>query len=443
MGKGKSIRIIIPDGNLQNAIEITMPSWDGIAFRIKREYLQTAKNITELKQCGVYFLYGKEKTSSGMCLQKVYVGQGVLRQNGKGVFWRIKEHDVPTEQYWTDAIAFVDNKKEWGKTETSYLENRFTNLVLDAKRQQKHYEVVNGNNPNPGNVTRAKQWELDDYIEGARIILQILGYDFFTVEKNSISEEQFSIGAKGTSNCKAQVSKDSKQPNDFDSNAKNNFPFKIGKVMSCAFREALATGLLKDQIRFLESKAASRLFKTRGNRVIVSGTKPDRDSNGRNRFAKDPVQFHGKTYWITTQVWENGLGNLLSFLEQNGMPNQKVEEICRKSEYKAQLKCAKKSEHQPSAKSFFDYLKGSMCKRTASNYASSFRLLETQLKRNGIITIAISNDITDQKLDEIKTYISSDKEFQAYNKLHHYSLSAAFGKYLEYLNTSKTTLIMK
>ena len=85
MAKGKSIRILIPDCNPKNVIEVTMPSWDGIAFRIKRDYLQTAKDIVALKQCGVYFLYGVEKTSDGMFLQKIYVGQGVLRQNGKGV----------------------------------------------------------------------------------------------------------------------------------------------------------------------------------------------------------------------------------------------------------------------------------------------------------------------------------------------------------------------
>lgn len=434
MAKGKSIRILIPECNLQNAIEVTMPSWDGIAFCIKREYLQAAKDIAALKQCGVYFLYGTTKTSAGVYSQKVYVGQGVLRQNGKGVFWRIKEHDLQTEEYWTEAIAFVDSKKEWGKTEISYLENRFTNMILSAKKGQKNYEVVNGNTPNPGNVTRAKQWELDDYIEGATLILQVLGYDFFETEHSLISPHHPKTPAMVSPKHTANVPKGSERKISKALNSIDCFPFKVGKVMSCAFREALSTGLLRDQLMFLESKEASKLFKTRGNQVIVAGEKPNRDTGGKNRFAKEPVLFQGETYWITTQVWENGLCNILSFLEQHGMTRKTIESLCQHPRCDMQLGRRKKAHIRLKYESFFDFLRKTMCKNSASNYASSFRALNAMLIEHDIIEDSLSKSITNQKLEEVKRYVSLNKDFLAYNKKHHYSRSAALKKFLEYIN---------
>ena len=444
MAKGKSIRILIPDCNLQNVIEVTMPSWDGIAFRIKREYLHTAKDIAALKQCGVYFLYGATKTSAGEYSQKVYVGQGVLRQNGKGVFWRIKEHDLQTEDYWSEAIAFVDTKKEWGKTEISYLENRFANMILAAKKNQKNYEVVNGNTPNPGNVTRAKQWELDDYIEGATLILQVLGYDFFMTEPSFISKTLPEISATVTPKNMVNDPKVSerKTPKELNSNINDSFPFKVGRVMSCAFREALSTGLLKDQLMFLESKDASKLFKTRGNQVIAVGEKPNRDSSGKNRFAKEPVLFQGKKYWITTQVWENGLCNLLLFLEKHGMSRKKIEKLCRHPRCKSQPGCRGGKEKQLKYESFFEFLRKTMCRNSASNYASSFRALNAILIEHGVIEAPLSNTITNQKLEEVKKYISLNKDFLSYNKKHHYSRSAAFKKFLEYLSVCNELITM-
>ena len=45
MGKGKLIKIIVPDGNPLNPLKVEMSSWPGFAFRIKRKQLQLAKNI--------------------------------------------------------------------------------------------------------------------------------------------------------------------------------------------------------------------------------------------------------------------------------------------------------------------------------------------------------------------------------------------------------------
>jgi hypothetical protein len=72
----------------------------------------------------------------------------------------------------------------YGSTEISYLENRFCNLAMEAKR----YEVKNGNDPTSGNVTEEKESELEEFIDYARIIMETLGirYSFHLQKVNQL-----------------------------------------------------------------------------------------------------------------------------------------------------------------------------------------------------------------------------------------------------------------
>ena len=151
-----------------------------IVYYIKRELLLQAKNVPELKQCGIYFLYG-ENENEGKLFRNVYVGQAVARQNGEGIWLRIKEH-LP-QNYWTDAIACVSADNSWGPTELSYLENFFASQIFNAKKNSGAYHVENGNTPNPGRVTKEKEWELGHFINEIKTILEALRYDFFKEEK--------------------------------------------------------------------------------------------------------------------------------------------------------------------------------------------------------------------------------------------------------------------
>lgn len=427
MGKGKSIKIVVPDGDPLNPIKVEMSSWLGFAFRIKRECLPFAKNIPELKQCGVYFLYGEVRNTSGQMCRKIYIGQGVLRQNGEGVFWRIKEHDTPSETFWTDAVAFVDAKNVWGKTEISYLENRFTNSVIEAKKGAFLFEIANGNNPNPGRVTESMQWELDEYIEGAEIILQVLGYDFFRKEDAPASGElPFEKSAQQSGQATASGTTEKPSGHD-DSNVV--FPFKIGRVMAYAFREALSQGLLNNDLAFLESKDACKLFKTRGYKVIVPSETQPLPVHGVSRYSKEPVLLGNKKYWITTQVYKEGLEPLLMYLEQNGMSKDDVIVVCKGE--KMEVKHAPDTTYE--FHSFRDYLQKTMCKHSAVSYASSFKDLEQILLNAKIISAPLSSDTSSNEIEAIRGFISSNKTFREYNKTKHHSRSAAWRKFEDYL----------
>lgn len=173
MSRGKSINLFLMDGDACGRIKCTLANWTGIAYKIPRTELERCKERDDLKQSGIYFLFGmSDETSSGV----VYIGQAGARKNGEGILNRLLEHKRnPDKDYWTEAIVFTTSNNSFGPTEISYLENRFCNLAIEARR----YEVKNGNDPTPGNITEEKESEMEEFIDYAKVIMGVLGHKLF------------------------------------------------------------------------------------------------------------------------------------------------------------------------------------------------------------------------------------------------------------------------
>lgn len=173
MARGKSINLFLMDGDTNGRMKCTLANWTGVAYKIPRTELDRCKERDDLKQSGVYFLFGKtEDTDKDV----VYIGQAGARKNGEGILNRLQEHKRnPEKDYWTEAIVFTTSNNSFGPTEISYLENRFCGLAIQAKR----YVVKNGNDPTPGNITDEKESELEEFIDNAKIIMGTLGHKVF------------------------------------------------------------------------------------------------------------------------------------------------------------------------------------------------------------------------------------------------------------------------
>lgn len=170
---GKNINIFLMDGTANGRIKCTLANWTGVAYRIPRVDLDLCKERNDLKQSGVYFLFGESDETSE---QVIYIGQAGARKNGEGILYRLQEHrKSPDKEYWSEAVVFTTSNNSFGPTEISYLENRFCAMANDAHR----YIVKNGNEPTHGNVTEEKESELEEFIEYAKIIMGVLGHKVF------------------------------------------------------------------------------------------------------------------------------------------------------------------------------------------------------------------------------------------------------------------------
>lgn len=186
--RGKNINLFLMDGEVNGRIKCkTIPNWTGLAFKIPRTSLDLCKYRPELKQTGIYMLFGN---NDEIGKPVVYVGQAGVRKNGEGILLRLQEHNRnPKKDYWTEAIAITTSNDSLGPTEISYLEYRFCQIALEAGR----YEVKNGNAPTQGNPSEEKMSELEDFIDYARVVVGMLGHKVFVP---LISEESSPIEAQ-------------------------------------------------------------------------------------------------------------------------------------------------------------------------------------------------------------------------------------------------------
>ena len=181
--RSKNINMFLMDGEVTGKIKCTLSNWTGVIYKIPRIQLGDLKSRDEMKQSGIYFLFGRDEDKQK---DMIYIGQATTRKNGEGVLLRIQEHTRDTHaDYFNDVIILTTQNNSFGPTEISYLENKFTQLAKEAGR----YIVKNGNDPNPGNVTEEKESELDEIIENTLMIIGTLGYRVFVPKTKKVSQD--------------------------------------------------------------------------------------------------------------------------------------------------------------------------------------------------------------------------------------------------------------
>ena len=180
--RSKNINMFLMDGTPTGLIKCTIGNWIGIVYKIPKSELERCKkdkNRDDLKQSGVYFLFGASNETGKPV---AYIGQAGNRKNGEGILNRLLEHKRNADKdYWTYAVAVITANNSFGPTEISFLENKFCTLAIDANR----YEIKNGNDPSAGHITEEKESEMEQFIENARLIMWALNENIFEPVKDA------------------------------------------------------------------------------------------------------------------------------------------------------------------------------------------------------------------------------------------------------------------
>ena len=169
----RTVQLLLIDGDGAGRIQAQLDNWTGVAYKIPKLLLSECKERSELKHCGVYFLFDEDELTGTPI---AYVGQIRERKNGESLLARFSEHTKSgSKSFVNEVIFFTTSTNVFGPTELCYLENRFYELAKDAGR----YRLTNGNAPSAGTVTEAKEAELNLYIENAKILMSALGHRLF------------------------------------------------------------------------------------------------------------------------------------------------------------------------------------------------------------------------------------------------------------------------
>ncbi len=170
---GKTIQIYLPDGNPRGLKIAEITSRTVKAVLIPRSLLEDAAQREELRNVGVYLLFGNNETKP-----QVYIGEA------EECLVRIKQHNK-SKDFWTHAVAFVSKTQYFTKTHIKFLEWLCCEVAIQANR----YILENANSPTKPHVSESVEADLYDNFETIQILASTLGFPVFDEIKKPKNQE--------------------------------------------------------------------------------------------------------------------------------------------------------------------------------------------------------------------------------------------------------------
>ncbi len=170
---GKTIQIYLPDGNPRGLKIAEITSRTVQAILIPRSLLEDAAQREELKNVGVYLLFGNNETKP-----QIYIGEA------EECLTRIKQHNK-SKDFWTHAMAFVSKTQYFTKTHIKFLEWLCCEVAIKANR----YVLENANSPTKPHVSESVEADLYDNFETIQMLASTLGFPVFDAIKKPKNQE--------------------------------------------------------------------------------------------------------------------------------------------------------------------------------------------------------------------------------------------------------------
>jgi hypothetical protein len=178
--RGKTINIYIPDGDPKGIKICSIDTSIVKAIYVPRNRLELAALRKEIKEPGIYFLFGMEEERSKPI---VYIGEA------ENLLTRLRQHNV-SKDFWNFAICFVSEKKNINKAHIKYLENY---SCSEAKRIDK-CRLENVVTPTQSTLTEQDTDFVLNFFDDLKILLTSLGFPIF---EESNKEESNIFVCKG------------------------------------------------------------------------------------------------------------------------------------------------------------------------------------------------------------------------------------------------------
>lgn len=162
--KAKTINLLLYEGDLEGVISIEDSSWNsGELYSAPRNSVSELLNTDACKKYGVYLLLSKNM---------VYVGQS------SDLSKRITQHTVGKD-WWESVVIFTKKDDSFNHTDIDYLESVLINKAKEVGR----LDCDNKNKGNNPKVDKFRKVMLDQYLEEALFLMQLIGIKVFTDKK--------------------------------------------------------------------------------------------------------------------------------------------------------------------------------------------------------------------------------------------------------------------
>ncbi|WP_299706371.1 GIY-YIG nuclease family protein [uncultured Pontibacter sp.] len=177
MNRPQTIQIFLPDGSPRSVKIAEITNRVVKAVLVPRNKLEYIASRDELKNVGVYFLFGE---SADKAKPMVYIGEA------EDCLDRIKQHNR-LKEFWNYAVVMVSKINAFTKSHAKYLEHVAVAEAKEANRFDAENTVV----PSKPFVTESMEADLLDSFDTIKILLSTLGFPVFDkINKESITKKE-------------------------------------------------------------------------------------------------------------------------------------------------------------------------------------------------------------------------------------------------------------
>ena len=162
INSAKTIQIFLPDGNARSVRIAEITSRTVQAIQIPRTKISGAGKREEVKNVGVYFLFGEDEETG---LPLVYIGEA------EECHIRIAQHNR-TKGFWESAVAITSKTNSFTKAHAKYLEWYCHQQAVETNR----YSVENSTIPTKPYISEQMEADLMDNYETIKVLLSTLGF---------------------------------------------------------------------------------------------------------------------------------------------------------------------------------------------------------------------------------------------------------------------------
>ena len=236
--KTKTIKMLLYDGSLNGVTNLSDSAWEsGKMYSAPRESINALVSRADCKKYGVYLLLSE---------QQVYVGQAIDLER------RTKQH-LADKDWWTQVVLMTTKDDSFNASDIDYLESRLIGLAGAAAT----FDSDNKKKGNPQKVDEFRQAELEQYLDEAIFLLELIGVRVFKQGKMKVVKSKCS-----TLNLKTAEETSSTK---FDKPQLPDDTLPPGEYVRTALCNLLTAGYIftEEQMKRFTSAEGSKVFTAR------------------------------------------------------------------------------------------------------------------------------------------------------------------------------------
>jgi hypothetical protein len=177
MNRPQTIQIFLPDGSPRSVKIAEITNRIVQAIFIPRNKLNYIGERNEVRNVGIYFLFGE---SSESLKPLVYIGEA------EDCFNRLKQHNREKE-FWNYAVSITSKINSFTKSHAKYLEHYAIKIATEVNR----FKIKNSTIPSKPFITESMEADLLDSFDTIKVLLSALGYPVFeSVNKKDLKKSE-------------------------------------------------------------------------------------------------------------------------------------------------------------------------------------------------------------------------------------------------------------